>query len=373
MADTLRIEAEDGKKDRREFLDFPYRLYRDHPVWVPPVRMTDATTMDRKKNPFFAHAEAQHFLARRGDRVVGRIAACENRLHNEVHGDRLGFFGWFDAEDDPEAVTALVEAARGWVRARGLEALRGPCNYSTNDTCGVLVDGFEKPPMLMMPWNRPAYDAMLRGAGLAPVKDLLAYWIPSSTPPPERFVRVCERVLERSGVSMREIDMKRWTEEVATVKRLYNLCWEKNWGFVPMTDAEFDHAAKDLKFAVDPRMFLIAERGGAPVGFAGTLPDLNEALVGLDGRLFPFGLLRILARRKKIRRVRIVILGVDPAMRGRGIDAAFFVKSIEKARACGYEGGEASWILEDNYRMRADIEAVGAKVSKRYRLYEGPV
>ena len=368
--EQLTVTPESGKKDRAAFLDFPYRLYRDHPVWVPPVRMTDAILMDRKKNPFFAHAEAQHFLARRGDRVVGRIAACENRAHNETHGDRLGFFGWFDVEPDPEAATALVTAARDWVAARGLVGMRGPVNYSTNDTCGVLVDGFDERPMLMMPWNRPDYDALLLGAGLVGAKDLLAYWIPSSTPAPERYVRIANRALERSGITLRDLDMGRWKEEVETIKRLYNLCWEKNWGFVPMTDAEFDHAAKDLKFAVDPRMFFVAERGGVPVGFSGTLPDLNEVLVGLDGRLFPFGLLKILARKKKVRRVRIVILGVDPAMRGKGIDAAFFVKSLEKARALGYEGGEASWILEDNHRMRADLENVGGTVSKRYRLYQ---
>ncbi len=371
-AGSLEVAPERGRADRAAFLDFPYRLYRGHPTWVPPVRMADRKIMDRKKNPFFAHAEAEHFLARRDGRVVGRIAACVNRLHNEVHGDRVGFFGWFDVEPDPEAAAALVAAARAWVAARGMTSLRGPVCYSTNDVCGVLVDGFEHPPMLMMPWNRPDYDALLRGAGLSGAKDLLAYWIPSSSPIPERYARVTERALARGGFTLRDIDLRRWRTEVDTVKALYNRSWERNWGFVPMTDAEFEHAAKDLKQIVDPRMFMMVERAGTPVGFAGILPDVNEALVGLDGRLFPFGLFKLLRRMKRIRNVRIVLLGVVPEARGRGIDAAIFVRALTKARECGYAGGEASWILEDNDRMRADIEGVGAKVWKRYRLYEGP-
>jgi GNAT superfamily N-acetyltransferase len=370
VSDALTVEPERTKKDRKAFLGFPYDLYRGSSWWVPQPRMSEAALMNRKKNPFFAHAEAQHFLARRGDRVVGRIAAVKNDAHTEFHGDRLGFFGWFDCEKDPEAAVALVDAAQAWVAERGLTAMRGPVNYSTNDTCGVLVEGFDDRPNLMMPWNREDYDALLKGAGLRPVKDLLAYWIPTETPPPQRFARVCARALERGGITMREIDMKRFSRELGIVKTLYNRCWERNWGFVPMTDAEIDHAAKDLKMIVDPRMFLIAERGGEPVGFVGTLPDLNEALVGLDGHLFPFGLLKLLARRKKISRVRIVMLGVVPEARGKGVDAAFFVESLRRAAEAGYRGGEASWILEDNLRMRADLEAVGAKVRKRYRLYE---
>ena len=373
MTEPLVVEPERTKRDRKDFLSFPYRLYRDHPVWVPPVRMADGLLMDRKKNPFFAHAEAQHFLARRGGRVVGRIAAIENRLHNEFHGDKLGFFGWFDVEPDPEAATALVEAARAWVAGRGLVAMRGPVCYSTNDVCGVLVDGFEHRPMLMMPRNRPDYDALLAGAGLAPAKDLLAYEILSANPPPDRFVRICDRALERGGFVLRDLDLKRKAEEFRTVKRIYNGAWEKNWGFVPLTDAEFEHAAKDLAMLVDPRVFIMVEKDGEPVGFAGLIPDVNEALVGLDGRLFPFGLFRLLSRKKRVKNVRVMLLGLLPKARGKGVDAAIFVRSILRARECGYRSGEAGWILEDNHRMRADIEACGGRIVKRYRLYEMPV
>jgi GNAT superfamily N-acetyltransferase len=367
---ALTVEPERGRADRRAFLDFPYRLYRGHPVWVPPLRMADGALMDRKKNPFFRHGDAAHFLARRDGRVVGRIAAIENPRHNEFHADRLGFFGWFDVEPDPEAATALVSAARDWTSARGLTAMRGPYNYTSNDVCGVLVDGFERRPALQMPWNREDYDALLRGAGLAPVKDLLAYNVPARTPP-ERFTRIAKRSLERSGIVLRPLRKSAWNEEIRTIHDLYDRSWERNWGYVPMTREEFDHAAKDLKMIVDPATFLIAEREGKPVGFIGALPDINQALVGLDGRLFPFGLFRLLWRRHKITHARIMLLGLLPEARGKGVDAAFFVATIEAGIAAGYtEGGEASWILEDNARMRGDLEAVGATLTKRYRLYQ---
>jgi GNAT superfamily N-acetyltransferase len=368
---ALTVEPERGRADRRAFLDFPYRLYRDHPVWVPPLRMADAALMDRTKNPFFGHGETAHFLARRGGRVVGRIAATENRRHNEFHSDRLGFFGWFDVEPDPEAATALGAAARDWTRARGLSPMRGPYNYTSNDVCGVLVDGFELRPAIQMPWNRKDYDALLQGAGLVPVKDLLAYNVPARTPP-ERFLKIAKRSLERGGIALRKLRKKDWDAEIRTVHDLYDRSWERNWGYVPMTREEFDHAAKDLKMIVDPNTFLIAEREGKAVGFIGALPDLNQALHGLDGRLFPFGLFRLLWRRRKITHARIMLLGILPEARGKGVDAAFFVATIEAGIAAGYsEGGEASWILEDNARMRGDLEAVGAKITKRYRLYEG--
>jgi GNAT superfamily N-acetyltransferase len=372
VTDPLVITPERTKRDRREFLELPYRLYRDHPVWVPPLRMADAALMDRKKNPFFAHAEVEHFLARRGTRVVGRIAAIENRLHNEFHGDRLGFFGWFDVEPDPEAARALVAAARSWCAARGLDAMRGPVNYSTNDVCGALVEGFGHRPALMMPYNREDYDALLKGAGLAPVKDLLAYRIPCANEPPERFRRICRRALERGGYTLRDIDMERRAEEFRTVQRIYNAAWAENWGFVPITDAEFQHAAKDLAMILDPRIFFFVEKAGVPVAFIGPIPDLNEALVGLGGRLFPFGLVKLLLRKRRLKNVRVMLLGVLPEARGRGVDAAIFVEAMQRTHRLGYVDAEAGWILENNHRMRHDIELSGGEITKRYRIYEAP-
>lgn len=372
MAGALTIEPERSRRDRRRFLEVPYRLNRGCAGWVPPLRIADAAVMDRRKNPFFRHADAQHFLAWREGRVVGRIAAIENRRHNEFHGDRLGFFGWFDAEDDAEAARGLVDAARAWAEARGLSGLRGPYCYSSNDVNGVLVEGFELPPAILMPWNRPHYDGLLRGAGLAPAKDLVAYEITTSDLDLARLERVTSRALARGGYAMRELDMKRWEAEVDLLLDLYNRTWERNWGFVPMTEEEFRHAAKDLRRIVDPRIFLVAEQAGRPVAFVGLIPDVNVALAGLEGRLFPFNVFRLLRRMKHLGRARIVMLGVLPEARGRGLDAALITTVIARGVPIGYRTGEAGWILEDNVAMRTPIESMGSRVSKRYRLYETP-
>jgi GNAT superfamily N-acetyltransferase len=369
-ASPVVVSPEASRSDRRAFIDLPYRLYRHHPVWVPPLRMVERQTMDRR-HPFFEHAEVQHFLARRGGRVVGRIAAVENRLHNEVHGDRAGFFGFFDAEPDPEAAAALVEAARAWTRARGLSPMIGPVSYSTNDCCGVLVDGFEHPPALLMPWNRPDYDDLLRGAGLVAAKDLLAFRV-DATDVPERFQRVVQRRLARGSVRVRPFDLRRLDRELPVLRDVYNRSWELNWGFVPATDAEFGALAKDLKAMVEPDCSGIAERDGEVVGFSIVLRDVNTLLHGTSGRLTPRVLWRLVFGLSHVTSVRILALGVVPEARGLAVNEAFFVRALEAARRKGIHYGEAGWVLEDNERMQAPIRAVGGVPWKRYRLYQAP-
>ncbi len=369
----LRVTPEAGRADRAAFLDLPYRLYRGHPTWVAPLRSEDAKLMNPAKNPFFAHATTQHFLARRGARVVGRIAACENRLHNEVHADRIGFFGFFEVEaGDQDAASALIEAAAAWCRARGLAPMRGPTNYSTNDSCGTLVDGFDEAPFLLMPYNRPDHDALLRSAGLVAVKDLLAFWIPSDSKVPDRFRRVVDRKLARSDITIRDIDLAHFDREVQILKDLYNRSWEKNWGFVPATDAEFEHAAADLKRIVEPQVSGVAMRGGVPVGFSTFIRDVNQILrkgCG-DGRLWPPLILRLLFGLPRVGHLRCVLLGIVPEARGHAINEALFIRAIETAGAKNYPGAEAGWVLEDNAPMRRPIEAAGGRVTKRYRMYE---
>ncbi|NNF56669.1 MAG: N-acetyltransferase [Rhodothermaceae bacterium] len=369
-SDALSIQPEDGAHDRKAFIDLPYRLYRGHPTWVPPLRMAERDLMDRAKNPFFEHAEVQHYLARRGTRVVGRIAAIENRLHNEVHEDRVGFFGFFDVEPDAAAARGLVEAAAAWTTARGLGPMRGPVSYSTNDMCGVLVDGYDEPPFLLMPYNRPDYDDLLTQSGLVGAKDLLAYWISSRNEVPERFRRVVTRRLARSNITLRPLDFARFENEVPLLRDLYNRCWERNWGFVPATDAEFEHAAKDLKMLVSPELSAVALRDGAPVGFSIFIRDLNRLLAGGRGRLFPTLWAKLLFRLKRVKHARCVLLGIVPEARGNAINEAFFMHAMEQARTHGIHGAEASWILEDNDAMRAPIETAGGVVTKRYRIYE---
>jgi GNAT superfamily N-acetyltransferase len=371
---AIDVRAERGRRERRAFLDLPYRLYQGQTGFVPPLRLAEAALQDRRKNPFFQHSEAEHFLAWRGGRVVGRIAAIENRRHNEVHGERVGFFGFLDVEPDPEATRALLDAAGSWCAGRGLRALRGPTSYSTNDVCGALVAGFEEPPALQMPWNRPDLDGLVQGAGLAPVKDLVAYWLDASAPAPERFARVVARRLERSEIRLRPLDLARFDGEVEVLRDLYNRSWERNWGFVPATEAEFRHAAKDLKQVVSPELSAVAEQQGRPVGFCAVLRDVNRLLAPTGrGRLLPTNLLRLLFGMKRIRRYRVIALGVVPEARGKAVNEAFFLHAHAACRRLGHEGAEASWILADNERMRAPIEAMGGVVTKTYRLYERPL
>ncbi len=372
MATTLVIRPEAGRRDRKRFLELPYRLYRNHPFWVPPLRMAERALLSRTANPFFLHAAAEHFLALRAGRVVGRIAAIDNPRHNELHGERIGFFGFFDVEPDGEATRGLLRAAAAWCQARGLTAVRGPANYSTNDACGVLVDGFDDAPVLLMPYNRPDYDDLLQQAGMQPVKELVAYWLANPAPVPERFQRVVQRKLERAGVTLRPIDLKQMAREAQVLKELYNRSWERNWGFVPATDAEFDHAAKDLAQLVDTRLSCVAERNGQPVGFSVFLHDLNELLRGTSGRLFPTLWWRLLTGLKHTRRGRCILLGIVPEARGLAINEAFFVHALTQAAKTNLHGVEAGWMLEDNRAILAPIEAAGGRLTKRYRLYERP-
>lgn len=372
MNARLSVTPERNRRDRRAFLGLPYRLYRGHPYWVPPLRIVEKATFDRRRNPFFRHAAVEHFLARRGTQIVGRIAAIHNRLHNETYGDRVGFFGFFDAENDPEAVIALVEAARAWVASKELDRMRGPMNYSTNDTCAVLVDGFDVPPFVLMPYNRPDYDDLLQGAGLTPAKELLAYWLANTNWVPMRYRRVVDRRLSKLNVRVRPIDMSDLRGEIRRLKNVYNRCWADNWGFVPATAEEFEYAAGHMKTLLEPDLSAVVEIDGEPVGLSLVLRDLNAVLRGTNGRLFPLGLFRILFRLKHVSKVRIIALGVVPEARSRGINEALFLRAADASIRKGYEGGEAGWILEDNPKMRSAIETAGGVITKRYRIYEMP-
>jgi hypothetical protein len=356
------------------FLRLPWTLYRDDPQWVPPLVGEAKAVLDPKRNPFFEHGEIRCFLARRDGRVVGRVAAIRNRNHESFHDERCGFFGFFECEDDPEAAGALVGAARAWNAERRLDTMRGPVNPSTNDESGVLVDGFDTPPRVMMPHARPYYDALLTGAGLRKAKDLLAYWMerPPSGGVPERLSQGADLALRRTpGLAVRPFDKKDFAGEVERFRRVYNAAWERNWGFVPMTDAEIDHMAKQLKQVLDPGLIRIAEVDGETVGFALALPDMNQAIRHANGRLFPLGLVKILWHARRIDVIRVLVLGVVEGYRKRGIDVVMYRDLFAYGLSKGYRGGEFSWILEDNAAIRRPLEVMGARVYKTYRIYEG--
>ncbi len=358
--------------DLNRFITLPYRLFRGDPYWVPPLRMDVKTLLSKKKNPFFQHAEAEYFLAERDGEVVGRIAAIHNRAHNEFQGDATGFFGFFDSVDQQPVADALFQAAADWVKGRGLTVLRGPASFSTNDECGLLVDGFDSAPTLLNPHNPPYYVRLVESAGFVKAKDL--YQFQSTNPTlPERLIQGARAITQRKKITLRKLDMKHFDEEVERIKRVYNAAWEKNWGFIPMTNAEIDHLAKQLKPVVVPDLVVFAERDGELIGFATALPDLNVALKrNPSGRLFP-GILKVLWAARKITRIRILLLGLLKEYRMTGADALMYHWIWEKGYALGYRWAEAGWILDDNTVMNNALLRLGFERYKTLRLYDRPV
>ena len=375
MRDGLRVRAAREQRDLKRFIDLPYRLHARDPLWVPPLRRDVAALLSRTKNPFFEHAEAEYFVADRGSEVVGRIAAISNRLHNETHGDRVGFFGFFESVDDQEVADALFETAAAWCRERSHDVLRGPTSFSVNDECGLLVQGFETPPALMMPYNPAYYIGLLERAGFVKAKDLWVYQGGSEeryVPVPERLARATELIRQRQGITLRSLNMGDFQGEVERIKELYNSAWEKNWGFVPMTEHEIDHLAEQFKPVVIPELVPMAEKDGKLIGFGIALPDLNVIFrKNRSGRLFPviFRLLWAL-KMKRIRRARILLLGVVPGFQGKGVDAMLYHWIWTRSGERGIYWGEAGWILEDNPAMNAGLEKMTFKVYKTYRLYD---
>lgn len=368
----VEIRPVQSRAEQRAFVRFPWKIYpRRFPAWVPPLLSEERKRIDPEHNPFFGHGAVQLFLAYRDGQTVGRIAAIENTLHNEFHADKVGFFGMFESVDDPSVAHALLDSAADWVKSRGLDRLRGPTNFSTNEDCGLLVENFDDPPMIMMPYNPPYYEGLLTGWGLEKVKDLLAHKGTETKFDRKRF-EVLERRITRSEprVRVRGLRMNRFDEEVDLVRELYNAAWERNWGFVPMTDAEVDHMAKQLKPVVDPDLALIGELDGEPVGFALALPDVNQAIRHVNGRLFPFGVVKLLWHMRRINGIRIITLGLKPEYRKSGLASLLYFEVFKRGTGKGHTWGESSWILEDNQPMLSGLEKMRFWRYKTYRLYE---
>jgi GNAT superfamily N-acetyltransferase len=364
---TVRTNA-----DLDRFIDFPYRLHRGDPMWVAPLRMDISTLLSTRKNPFFEHAKAEYFLAERDGAVVGRIGAIRNDAHGQFHPDEkhVGFFGFFECVDEQAVADALFAAAAAWLRGEGFTVMRGPASPSTNDECGLLVDGFDTPPAIMNPHNPRYYQPLLERAGFAKAMDLLCYE-GSGDAPPQRLVEGARRMAERYKITLRSLDMKRFDEEVALIKQVYNSAWEKNWGFIPMTDHEIDHLAHQLKPVVVPKLVVFAEIEGKVIGMGVSIPDFNVALKhNPSGKLLPFGLLKILWYRRKISRIRTLILGVMPAYRRTGADALMYEWTWREGNKLGYYWGEASWLLESNAAIKNGMERMGFRVYKTLRMYD---
>ena len=366
----VEIVPVEDKKATRQFVQLPYDLYRNESHWVPPLRMAVKELLDRAKHPFYANAETQLYLAMKDGRVVGRVAAILDRAHNRFHQENAGFFGFFESVDDPEVAHALLSQARAWVKGKGADFLRGPVSPSTNYECGMLIDGFDSDPMIMMSYNPSYYPALMEKTGLRKSKDLYAYLSNTQTIDSRKIDRVADRVLASTQVRVRQIDLKNFQADVERVWQVYNSAWEKNWGFIPMSREEFMLMGKEMKMILKPELVLIGEIGDRVVGFALALPDANQAMKPARGRLLPTGLLKILYYQRLIRSVRVLVLGILEEYRTSGLGAAFYATLIRNARKLGYGDCEMSWILEDNTLMNRSLEVMGAKRYKTYRIYD---
>jgi len=372
--DRVTVTRVASRRARQAFVDLPYALYANTPQWIPPLRRDEHRRLSARHNPFFEHATVDLWLAERDGRTVGRIAAIDDRLHDETHRERITWFGFFEAADAPTA-RALLAVVEGHAAARGSTAVRGPANPSLNESAGLLVDAFEHEPYILMPYNPPAYPAYIEAAGYTKAKDLLAWLIEVAVPLGSRIARAGARLAARRRVVVRTVDMTRagFDRDLGHLKTVYRAAWIDNWGFVPPTDREIEQLAHDLRPIVDPELVLFAEVDGTVAGCAVALPDLNQVLKHMGGALFPFGIWPFLRRRALINRLRVLLLGVLPAYRRLGLYPLLVAELHRRAVARGYREAELSWTLEDNDLINVGIEAAGGRRDKTYRIYEKPL
>ncbi len=370
------IKPVETRREVEQFILFPWKIYARDPYWVPPLISERKIFFDPNRNPFFKHAEVQLFLALRGKEVVGTISAHINYNHNDFHGEKAGFFGFFECVEDFGVAQALLDTACRWVAERGMEVIRGPMNFSTNEECGLLVEGFDSRPVVMMTYNPRYYVDFIERAGFVKAMDLYAYIIQAEDLKnnaenlPEKVFKAAEAALSRPQIRIRNLNMRDFDREVERGWKVYNSAWSKNWGFVPLTREEFRHMAYGLKTFLDPELVFVAEIDGEPVGISVTLPDVNIPLHRMNGRLFPLGWLKFLWYRRKIDTARFFMMGVVEQYRNLGIDAVFYLETAKALLRKGYTRCEMSWILENNYMMNRIIQRLGGRVYKVYRIYE---
>ena len=363
-----------SKRELREFIDLPFRLHATSPQWVPPLRLERRLFLDRRRNAYFRHAEAELFLARRAGRVVGRVSAQIDHAYNDFHGDRTGMFGFLELEDDPEVARALVGAAEGWLAARGRDRMIGPMDFTMNDESGVLIEGYEREPFVKQPWHPPYYLRRCEEAGLAKAVDLLMWELVIADR--EKILPVifelAGQVGPKHGIRIRHMTRRSLRRDLDRFAEVYNSAWRRNWGFVPYSEEDLDHYAQELQLVFDPAWFMVAEResDGETVGVAITVPDINQVLRRMNGRVLPQGWWYYLRRRRIIDRVRVGFLGVKPEYQHTGVAAGFFVEHFDQAMQNPHKWGEMGWILETNRAMNRGMEAMGARVVKRYRVFE---
>ena len=369
----LHIEEVRNRQDLMAFIRFPWRIYQGDRYWVPPL-IKDQLQKFSPNHPFRSHSEMTLLLAYRGEEVTGRIAGIIDHSFIELHQEKTGFFGFFESIQDSQVTGLLLSSVKDWLRGHGMEKMIGPMNPSTNDECGLLIDGFDSSPRLMMPYNPSYFPSLLEGFGLTKAMDLYAYWLDQSFFLFDRLDRITERLKKREPqLWVRPLNLRDFDHDLKIIKEIYNQAWSKNWGFVPMTEEEIDDLAKNLKPLVVPDLVLFAYWQDEPVGFSVSLPDYNEVLKRLNGKLGLLGLLKFFYFSKKIHAVRIMLLGVKHAFQKRGVEGLLYYETFKRGTNKGYFRGECSWILEDNLLMQRGIEAMGGKRYKTYRVYEMPL
>jgi len=373
---SVEIRRVQSRKERKQFIRFAWKVYRNDPElnrhWVPPVIADYMKTLDKEAYPLYDHADLAMFTAWKGGRMAGTIAAIENRRHNEIHRDKVGFWGFFECIDDQEVANALFDAAAQWLRAKGLDAMRGPVSPSMNDQCGMLVKGFDSPPVFLMLYNPPYYNNLALNAGHHVGQELLAWYINQDMIDIERLRKISGYMQKREGLSIRTIDMKDFDSEVEKIRDIYNKAWEKNWGFVPMTDREFDFMAKSMKpVAREHFIYFVEDRDGRPVGFSLSLPDMNVALKHVNGNPFtPWGLAKFWWYGRNIRAYRTIVMGVLPEYRSKGVDSMLNAHIADYGGRHGLYSSEMSWVLKSNEAMSKLAKVIGGIPYKEYVIYE---
>jgi len=377
MPSEITIVAVENENQKKQFLDFPYELYKDDPNWRAPLRMERRDQLNPAKNPSLKKLDVQLFLALKGGNVVGRIAAILNPAHLKQYKDNTGHFGFLDVENEPHIMNLLLKAAEDWLKAKGMQRIVGPLNFSVNEDLGLPIEGFDTPPMLMMPFGRPDYQETIESLGYEKEIDLQAYItnVPDSYPHPKMVQTMCDVVDKDPRVTTRQMDKKNFVREVQAAMEVFNNAWSDNWGFIPFSDEQINHIANELKPIIVDEFFWVCDVDGVPAAFALMVPNINEAAYGLNGRLLPFGWLKLLYRLKfkGVKTGRILLMGVNKEFQktrlGLGMAAKLSANIFDRARKRGYQDVEMSWILETNKSMIRIIKMGGGKLYKTYRMY----
>lgn len=369
------VQAVTSRRQKKQFFRLPWQLYRDDPNWIPPLRQNQLELLNFKPHPFYDTAEIQTFLALRRGEPCGRVAAIINHVHNQRYEEQRGFFGFFESVDDPQVAAALFDAARQWFADRGITVLRGPVNPSLNYECGLLIDGFDSPPTFMMTYNPPYYASLIDSCGFSKSQDMYAYWghVSMLQELDKKLQFIVDEAKRRFNVTLRNLDRSQFDEDVRRFLDIYNRSLVGTWGFAPMSEGEIEHASKGLKWLIVPELTAAAEVNGQMVGAVFGLLDYNPRVKRIDGRLFPFGLVRLLWNKRAIPRVRLVSTNVVPEYQKWGLGLVLLNKLLPDALKYGLQEAEFSWVLESNHLSKATLERGGAKLVKSWRLYDRDV